>query len=151
MLKQQLSNHEIYKHHEEASTTHRYRKKIIELSHYTTWPLKKMDGVLLDDSELNTLLWKIEAEKNKKKISIYKTVNEFLESIINLERRCPLYIDRHLKKEGVIGDDLAKLIYEILGFKNIIITTGDYNEDQSSHLPYISKIIGKGFVTGLRV
>ncbi|MBN19925.1 MAG: protein RarD [Bdellovibrionaceae bacterium] len=102
-----------------------------------------IDGVLLDDREINHVNWKSYAEEHGKRILFAETIDEFFEILSGVARTTPLYIDRNLKDgtRVIIGDELARPIYDTLGFRDITLTTGD--EHQQTKPYWIKSIIGK--------
>ena len=117
-----------------------YAKRLTEIARISVSEWKRWDGVLVDDSKLNQINWKHDAKRGNKEISVYGSVDEFLDAVGSISKETPLYIDRHLDR-GVVGDDLARYLKEELGFKEIYVTTGDPCNLECP--PWLNGIIGK--------
>jgi len=117
-----------------------YAKRISELAELGSSDTKQLDGVLLDDNQLNRLNWKHDAKKAGKSLLTFSSVEEFLGEIATISRETPLFLDRHLDG-GVKGDDLAKYLKSDLDFQEIYITTGDPSDRICP--PWANGVIGK--------
>jgi hypothetical protein len=102
---------------------------------------EKIDAILIDDEEIQRLMWTLSAEKKGKKILVFASVDEFYQVAQTLNRHIPVYIDSQLKN-GVRGEKEAQKIVVELGFQKVILTTG-MDPESIQATPYLSAIQGK--------
>jgi signal transduction histidine kinase len=96
--------------------------------------------VLIDDDKLIHAGWQMAAAKRKVDLSLYFTIDDFIEDAHRFPKDVTIYIDSTLSN-GVNGEIESKKIYD-LGFKNLILASG-FDFDR---LPFwIKGSQGKGF------
>lgn len=96
--------------------------------------------IFIDNDELNRLTWKIWAETNNLKLLAYPSVEKFVENVQNLDREIPIFLDYNLDNKKTAIHYIPEL--NSLGFKNIIIATGEASL-KSNNIEGIIGIIGK--------
>lgn len=98
------------------------------------------DAVLLDDDALVIMTWKSVAAKNQKQLLTFSEPREFFETLKNLSRSTPIYVDSELSN-GIKGQDLVPKI-RALGFTAIFITSG-HHSSKFSEIEGLAGIHGK--------
>ncbi len=107
-------------------------------------PKRRLDCVLVDDSEIIRSLWKNWAEKNSLRLLAVSSPKEFYENERDITPNVPIYIDLHLgfdeEKNPISGRDFARTLNKF-DFNNLHFCTG---EDHVHDRPiYIRSVIGK--------
>lgn len=96
--------------------------------------------IFIDNDELNRLTWKIWAETNNLRLVDYPNVEKFVENAQNIDRTTAIFLDYNLDDKKTAAQYLPEL--NALGFKNIIIATGE-TEIESDNIEGIVAVIGK--------
>jgi signal transduction histidine kinase len=114
----------------------------LDLSHPQTpyEPSLKTDYILIDDDELITDMWAMQAEIHNKNLIVFNSSMAAEKDIFRYDRAAIVYLDSNLGN-GVKGEDYAKSLYEA-GFKNIYLATA-HNASQFSPMYWIKAIVGK--------
>lgn len=102
--------------------------------------LLKTDYILIDDDELITDMWVMQAEIHKKNLIVFNNATAAEKDIFRYDRSAIVYVDSNLGNR-VKGEDYAKKLYEA-GFKNIYLATA-HNASQFSPMYWIKAIVGK--------
>ena len=105
-----------------------------------------VDFVLIDNEELNHMMWRFCAKETNHKGLHYSSMNDFLLHQSDLERSTPIFIDSDLG-DGKRGEVLAQSIRE-LGFKKLILATS-YKGLKAIPINGLDAVIGKDFEEAL--
>lgn len=104
--------------------------------------VQPLDLVLIDDQQINHVLWQVEAKKRSKKLACYFSVDEFIKNASGIPKDTPVFVDSYLGN-GFLGEEQSKEIYEI-GFRQIFLTTSDAVIDLKNY-PWLTRVVGKDF------
>lgn len=102
---------------------------------------KMIKIVHIEDDEYLRMCWEDWAESNGHKIISIGDPDELEQYKSTLEKDTKFYIDSHLGKDKIKGQDLAKILFDD-GYKELYLTTG-YNKNDFGDLPFIKNVLGK--------
>lgn len=102
--------------------------------------LTPLSAVLIDDDDLNHMVWKFAAAKFNIQILCFYTIDSFLSVSKTIPAFTPIYIDSNLGN-NLDGCRESEKVFK-LGFEKIYITTG-YDKNTITIPNYIVDVIGK--------
>lgn len=100
------------------------------------------DLVMIDDENMNRLVWKFRATELGKKVQFFASIEEFIESEPLIARETPIFLDSDLGG-GVKGEDFAPTL-KAHGFKHVFLATSHVHLHGKT-LTGISDVIDKSF------
>jgi anti-sigma regulatory factor (Ser/Thr protein kinase) len=104
-------------------------------------PITAPDAILIDDDTLAHSIWQMSAKQRGKTIKTFLSPEQFMFNANGLKSTIPVFIDSQLASD-VKGEDAAKEIFEIMGFKEIYLVTG-FDKEKFPAMYWIREILGK--------
>ncbi len=102
----------------------------------------QFDAVFMDDSILLLMGWRQQAEKAGKILKTLKNAKELEEALHLMDHKTPFFMDSELGN-GVLGQEIAKELFDKHGFRNIYLATGHDAEHFPKDMYWIKGILSK--------